>query len=170
VDLLGRRCVGAGAAAGLEMRDAENERLRAAHLGAEHSQRLVLPVVGSLVGLRVGRLADDHRNFSPFSMRYAPLGSTIATRRMMQPSPRSQFQGNSAKVQRRPVTLSMSPPTFSIPRMPFLNRMRCTGSHSGKSFFQSRPPDHFLYSSARCGCSGPLRCGPMAVASGWSLA
>ena len=26
----------------------------------------------------------------------------------------------------------MSPPTFSMPRMPFLNRMRCTGSHSGK--------------------------------------
>ena len=43
-----------------------------------------------------------------------------------------------------PVTLSMSPPTFSMPRMPFLNRMRCTGSQSGKSSFQSRPPDHFL--------------------------
>src|SRR6266576_1303028 len=89
---------------------------------------------------------------------------------MMQPSPRSQFQGNSAKVQRLPVTLSMSPPTFSMHTMPFLNRMRCTGSQSGKSSFQSRPPDHALYSSARCGCSGPLRCGPMAVASGWSLA
>ena len=36
----------------------------------------------------------------------------------------------------------------------------------GESSFQSRPPDHFLYSSARCGCSGPLRCGPIAVASG----
>src|SRR4029077_10178702 len=94
----------------------------------------------------------------------------IATSRMMQPSPRSQFHGNNAKVQRRPVTLSMSPPTFSMPRMPFLNRMRCTGSQSGKSSFQSRPPDHCLYSAARCGCSGPLRCGPMAVAKGWSLA
>src|SRR6516162_2218998 len=94
----------------------------------------------------------------------------MATRRMMQPSPRSQFHGNSAKVQRLPVTLSMSPPTFSMPKMPFLNRMRWTGSQSGKSSFQSRPPDHALYSSARCGCSGPLRCGPMAVASGWSLA
>src|SRR5215831_10936308 len=94
----------------------------------------------------------------------------MATRRMMQPSPRSQFHGKNAKVHRRPVTLSSSPPTFSMPRMPLLNRMRCTGSHSGKSSFQSRPPDHSRYSSARCGWSGPLRCGPMAVASGWSLA
>src|ERR1700733_3060021 len=61
---------------------------------------------------------------------------------MIQPSPRSQFHGKNAKVQRLPVTLSMSPPTFSMPRMPFLNRMRWTGSHSGKSSFQSRPPDH----------------------------
>src|SRR5262249_54942282 len=90
----------------------------------------------------------------------------MATRRMMQPSPRSQFHGNSAKVQRLPVTLSTSPPTFSMPRTPFLNRMRWTGSQSGKSSFQSRPPDHALHSSARCGCSGPLRCGPMAVAAG----
>src|SRR6478609_9512041 len=48
----------------------------------------------------------------------------MATRRMMQPSPRSQFHGKNAKVQRLPVTLSMSPPTFSMPRMPFLNRMQ----------------------------------------------
>src|SRR5262245_13821784 len=69
VDLLGRRCVRAGAAAGQEMRDAEDQRLRAAHLGTEHAQRLVVAVIGSLVGLRVGELADYHQNFSPFSMR-----------------------------------------------------------------------------------------------------
>ena len=40
----------------------------------------------------------------------------------MQPSPRSQFHGKNAKVQRRPVTLSMSPPTFSMPNMPSFNQ------------------------------------------------
>ena len=32
----------------------------------------------------------------------------------------------------RPATLSMSPLIFRMPRTPFLNRMRCTGSQSGK--------------------------------------
>src|SRR5262249_30723443 len=170
VDLLGRRGVRAGAAAGQEMRQADEELFGAAGVGAEQAQRRIIAMVWRLVGLGLGEPLDQHQNFSPRSMRYSPLGSTMATRRMMQPSPRSQFHGKNAKVQRLPVTLSMSPPTFSMPRMPFLNRMRCTGSQSGKSCFQSRPPDHFLYSSARCGCSGPLRCGPIAVASGWSLA
>src|ERR1700722_18362304 len=170
VDLLGRRGIRAGAAAGEEMRESDHELLGAAGLGAEQAHRGVGAVVRHLVRLGVGKALDLHQNVSPFSMRYEPLGSVIATRRMMQPSPRSQFHGKNAKVQRLPVTLSISPPTFSMPKMPFLNRIRCTGSHSGKSSFQSRPPDHFLYSSARCGCSGPLRCGPIAVASGWSLA
>src|ERR1700737_5427056 len=65
VDLLRRRGVGTGAAAGQEVRDAEDERLRAAHLGAENAQRLVVAVIGSLIGLRLGELADDHENFSP---------------------------------------------------------------------------------------------------------
>src|SRR5262249_23951611 len=160
----------AGAAARQEVRQADHELLGPAGLGAEQAQRGIVAMVGSVVGLGLGKALDQHQNFSPFSMRYVPFGSVMATRRTMQPSPRSQFHGKYAKVQRRPVTLSTSPPTFSMPRMPFLNRMRCTGSHSGKSCFQSRPPHHFLYSSARCGCSGPLRCGPMAVASGWSLA
>src|SRR6202035_5127259 len=141
-----------------------------ARIGAEQAQRRVGAMIGRFVAFGLGKPLDQHQNLPPFSILYLPLGSTIATRRMMQPSPRSQFHGKNAKVQRRPVTLSMSPPTFSMPRMPFLNRMRCTGSHSGKSSFQSRPPDHFLYSSARYGCSGPLRCGTMAGASGWSLA
>ena len=55
-------------------------------------------------------------------MRNSPLGSSMATRRIMQPSPRVQRQGKKEKVQRFPVTLSMSPPTFSIPKMPLLNK------------------------------------------------
>src|SRR4249919_2443646 len=38
VDLLGRRCVRARAATRQEMRDAEDKRLRATHLGAEDTQ------------------------------------------------------------------------------------------------------------------------------------
>src|ERR1700733_13787447 len=166
IDLLGRRGVGPGAAAGKEVRYADNQALRAAGFGAEYPERRASAGVGRVVTLDLGEAFDLHQNASPFSMRYAPLGSVMATRRMIQPSPRSQFQGKNAKVQRLPVTMSRSPPTFSMPRMPFLNRTRCTGSHSGKSSFQSRPPDHCLYSAARCGCSGPLRCGPIAVASG----
>src|SRR6185312_12071311 len=153
-----------------EMRHARNDPLRHAGLGAEQPQGRAGAMIGRNVLLGFGELLRRHLNLFPLSIRYLPLGSTIATRRMMQPSPRSQFHGKNAKVQRRPVTLSRSPPTFSMPRMPLVNRMRCTGSHSGKSSFQSRPPDHSLYSSARCGCSGPLRCGPIAVASGWSFA
>src|ERR1044071_2770865 len=170
VDLLRRRGVRARAAARKKVRDTGDERLRHARLCAEQPQRGAGAVVRRDVFLGFGKLLGDHLTLLPLSIRYLPLGSMIATRRMMQPSPRSQFHGKNAKVQRRPVTLSRSPPTFSMPRMPFLKRIRCTGSHSGKSSFQSRPPDHSRYSSARCGCSGPLRCGPIAVASGWSFA
>src|ERR1700733_14729277 len=170
VNLLRRRSIRPGAAARQEMRHADDQARRAAGFCTEHAQGRAGAVIGRVVTFDVGETLDLHQNFSPFSIRYACFGSVMATRRMMQPSPRSQFQGKNAKVQRRPVTLSMSPPTFSMPRMPFLNRMRWTGSHSGKSSFQSRPPDHFLYSSASCGCSGPLWGGPIAVASGWSLA
>src|SRR5918997_6249239 len=103
------------------MRDAENESLRPAHLSAEHTKRLVVAMVGRVVRLRLGKLPHDHQNASPFSIRNCWLGSTMATSRTIQPSPRSQFHGKNANVQRRPVTLSNSPPTFSMPRMPFLN-------------------------------------------------
>src|SRR4029078_8627118 len=167
---LRRRGVGACATTRQEVRYPGDDRLGNAGLGTEQSVRAYRPMVRRLVGLRFAELLDDHLNLFPLSIRYLPLGSTMATRRMMQPSPRSQSNGKNAKVQRRPVTLSRSPPTFSMPRMPLLNRIRCTGSQSGKSSFQSRPPDHSRYSSARCGCSGPLRWGPIAVASGWSFA
>ena len=47
IDLLGRRGVRAGAAAGQEMREADHELLRAAGLGAEQAQRGVGAVVGA---------------------------------------------------------------------------------------------------------------------------
>ena len=56
-------------------------------------------------------------------MRYACFLSVIATKRIIQPSPRSQFQGKNAKVTRLPVTESRSPPTFSIPKIPFENNL-----------------------------------------------
>src|SRR4029079_19194430 len=125
VDLLRRRGVRPRATARQEVRNAEDQGLRTAHLGAENAERLVVAMVRRLVRLRLGKLADDHQNFSPLSIRNFWLGSTIATSRTIQPSPRSQFHGKNANVQRRPVTLSSSPPTFSMPRMPALNRMRC---------------------------------------------
>src|SRR5205085_4385635 len=97
--------------------------------------------------------ADDgdgglgHPQASPVSSRYSPLGSTIATSRTMQPSPLVQRQGNAAKVTRLPVTLSISPPTFSKPTIPLPSRWRWQGSQSGKSSAQSRPPVYSAYSS-----------------------
>src|SRR5580700_856551 len=69
VDLLGRRGVGTGTAARQEVRDAENQRLRAAHLGPEHPQRFVVAVIGRLIGFRLRQFPHDHQNFSPFSIR-----------------------------------------------------------------------------------------------------
>src|SRR5205814_6573142 len=127
IDLLGRRGIRAGAAARQEIREPDRELLRPARIQPEQTQRVIVAVIGRLVALRLRKSLVQHQNFSPRSMRYSPLGSTMATRRMMQPSPRSQFQGKNAKVQRRPVTASRSPPTFSIPRMPLVNSFRCTG-------------------------------------------
>src|SRR6266566_6372259 len=69
IDLLGRRSIGAGAATRQEMRYAENQVLRAAHFGAEYTQRFIIAMVRCLVWLGLGKLAHDHANFSPFSIR-----------------------------------------------------------------------------------------------------
>ena len=69
VDLLGRRGIRAGAAAGEEVREPDHELLRAAGFGAEQAQRGVVAVVRRLVRLGVGKALDLHQNFSPFSMR-----------------------------------------------------------------------------------------------------
>src|SRR5882762_6371216 len=89
--------------------------------GAEtlQPQRRDAMVKGRLIRLRVPVARDVHRQPScPVSMRYAPLGSIMATSLTMQPSPRVQRHGKAANVTRVPVTLSMSPPTFSNPQMP----------------------------------------------------
>src|SRR4030088_1803268 len=88
-----------------------------------------------LIGLCIGVARDVHDQLSrPVSIRYSPLGSTIATSLTMQPSPRVQRHGNAANVTRLPVTLSMSPPTFSKPQMPADRIALWQGSHSRKSF------------------------------------
>ena len=72
-----------------------------------------------------------------------PSESTSARSRTMQPSPPGHRQGKHMKVQRLPVTASMSPPSspaFSIPGMPpFTMSVLCAGSHWGKSCNGSRP-------------------------------
>src|SRR6476620_6508135 len=93
VDFFRRRSVGPRPATWLEVRDAEDESLRSAHLRAVNTQRFIFAVIRCLVGLCFIEVTDDHQNLLPFSMRNFCLGSRIATRRTMQPSPRSQFQG-----------------------------------------------------------------------------
>src|SRR5581483_4227215 len=93
INLLGRRGIGAGAASRQEMRYADDQALGAAGLGAEQPQAGEVAVMRRFVSLCRVKTPDLHQNFSPFSMRYAPFGSVMATRRMMQPSPRSQFHG-----------------------------------------------------------------------------
>src|SRR5215813_12692993 len=93
INLLWRRGVGSCAAARQEMRVAEDEALGAAGFCPKQAQRGVVAVIGCVVWLGVCKTFDVHQNFLPRSMRYFPVGSTIATSRTMQPSPRSQFQG-----------------------------------------------------------------------------
>src|SRR5204862_6668450 len=69
VDLLRRRSIGAGAATRQEMRYAEKQVLRTAHFGPEYAQRFIIAMVRCLVWLCFGKLAHDHANFSPFSIR-----------------------------------------------------------------------------------------------------
>src|SRR5262249_11904618 len=98
IDLLGRRNVRAGAAARQEVRQPDGELLWPARIEAEQTERVIITMVGGVIALRLGEPLVQHQNFSPRSMRYSPLGSTMATSRMMQPSPRSQFHGKNAKV------------------------------------------------------------------------
>src|ERR1700733_7380126 len=49
INLLRRRCVGTSATTREKVRDAENQRLRAAHLGAEHPVRFVVAMVRRFV-------------------------------------------------------------------------------------------------------------------------
>jgi hypothetical protein len=94
-------------------RDVEQPRHR--ELGRLH---------GHLIRLRVLQAYDLHQLVSPDSIWYFPDGSSIATRRTMQPSPFSHRHGKAANVQRLPVTASICPPTFSNPTMPFPSRCR----------------------------------------------
>ena len=91
----------------------------------------------------------------------------MATRRITQASPSSHFHGKPWKVQRLPETASRSAPTFSTVGMPAASSVLCAGFHSGKSAIASRPVAS-LYSGSRYLICGPLRCGPIEVASGWS--
>src|SRR5215469_8992834 len=69
VDLLRGRGVGAGAAAGQEMREADGELLRPAGIEAEQTQRGIAAMIGRLVRLGFAEMFDFHQNFSPCSIR-----------------------------------------------------------------------------------------------------
>src|SRR5580693_5722340 len=69
IDLLRRRSVGACAAARQKVRDAEHQRLRAAHLGAVDAERFVAAVVRRFVRPGFRKFSYDHQTFSPFSIR-----------------------------------------------------------------------------------------------------
>src|SRR5262245_41205480 len=69
VDLLRGRGVGASAAAGQEMREADGELLRPAGVEAEQTQRGIAAMIGRLVRLGFAQMFDFHQNFSPFSIR-----------------------------------------------------------------------------------------------------
>src|SRR5580704_6240721 len=69
INFLRRPSVVAGATARQEVRDAEHQRLRDAHLGAEYAKRFVAAMVRRFVRLGLGKLAYDHQTFSPFSIR-----------------------------------------------------------------------------------------------------
>jgi hypothetical protein len=74
--------------------------------------------------------------------------------RKARPPSSVQRHGKAAKVQRLPVTLSRSPPMFSIPGIPFPVSVLCAGSQNGKSAVASLPVCS-RYSSSRCGWDGP---------------
>jgi len=81
---------------------------------------------------------------------------------MQGPSPRSQFHGKKQGLTRLPGQPIDRPPTFLDARSAVGEEAlaRRTGSHFGVIFrpVANRPTISFLcYSSARCGCSGPLR-------------
>src|SRR5215472_5939824 len=66
VNLLGRRGVRAGAAAGQEVRQPDHELLRPAGIEPEQAQRRVVAVVGRLIGFRLGKAFDLHLEPLPF--------------------------------------------------------------------------------------------------------
>ena len=79
-----------------------------------------------LSGLSRGLPGTDPTLCSEIS-RFA-YSSTIATIRTIDPSPFVHRQGKAAMVTRFPVTLSMSPPTFSKPTIPLPRRIWWQGS------------------------------------------
>src|SRR5947209_12427738 len=73
IDFLRRRGIRTGAAARQKMRKSNRELLGAAGIEPKQTQRAVGAMVGRFVRLCVAQMLHLHQNFSPFSIRYAPL-------------------------------------------------------------------------------------------------
>jgi hypothetical protein len=128
-------------------------------------------VIGSFVGLRLGELSDDHQNFSPFSIRYGPFGvgdgdETNDAAVAAIPVPREKREGAALAGDLVDVAADVLDAEDAVleqdavDRLPLRKVILPVAALPTTSCIPRRGAD----------AAGRCVAGPIAVASGWSLA